>query len=162
MDIPAAGAKTASLVLRPFASSDLPAVLSIEHASSPSPWKEEFFLGELHKQYARVLVAELRGQVVGYLCCWFVADEVQILNIAVHPGYRRRGIGRALLRAILAEARRGGVRSVSLEVRKSNGPARALYERLHFHQVAVRPRYYENGEDALMLVCDLSRPNAFE
>lgn len=155
MDVAATCAQTSPLVLRPCVLSDLPAVLSIEQASSPSPWKGEFFLSELHKQYARVLIAELQGQVIGYLCCWFVADEVQILNLAVHPGYRRHGVGRVLLQAVLTEARRAGVRCVSLEVRRSNMPARALYEKLHFRQVAVRPRYYEDGEDALLLVCDL-------
>lgn len=143
-------------LIRPFELADLTAVLSIEQASSPCPWKAEFFLGELHKPYARVLVAELQGEVVGYLCCWFVVDEVQILNLAVHPGCRRHGVAKALLQAMLAAARHAGMRSVSLEVRRGNMPARALYQQFHFAQVAVRPRYYADGEDALLLVCDLS------
>jgi ribosomal-protein-alanine N-acetyltransferase len=150
------GAEDETLLLRPFVIADLPAVLQIEQASFPSPWKEEFFLHELHHQYSRVLVAALEGQVVGYLCRWCIADEVQILNVAVHPCYRRRGIGKTLLRDVLTEARLDGVRSVSLEVRSSNTSAIALYEGLGFRQVTVRRRYYENGEDAYLMVCDLS------
>lgn len=143
-------------LIRPFVPADLSAVLSIEQASSPRPWKAEFFLGELHKPYARIFVAELQGEVIGYLCCWFVVDEVQILNLAVHPGSRRHGVARALLQAVLTAARGAGMRWVSLEVRRGNTPARALYQQFHFRQVAVRPRYYADGEDALLLVCDLS------
>ncbi len=150
------GAKDEKLILRPFVVADLPTILQIEQASFPSPWKEGFFLHELHNQYSRVLVAELEGQVVGHLWCWFVVDEVQILNVAVHPRYRRRGIGKALLRDILAEARQGGVRSVSLEVRRSNASAIALYEGFSFRRVTVRRRYYENGEDAFLMVCCVS------
>ncbi len=157
MDVAAREAQPSPLVLRPFVLSDLPAVLAIEQVSSPSPWQGELFLSELSKPYARVLVAELQGQVIGYLCCWFVADEVQILNLAVHPRYRRHGVGRTLLQAVCNEARRAGARCVSLEVRKSNIPARALYQRFLFRQVVVRPRYYADGEDALLLECDLAQ-----
>jgi ribosomal-protein-alanine N-acetyltransferase len=149
------GAVTRRLVFRPFVIADLPTVLSIEYASSPFPWKKEFFLSELHNTHSRILIAELDGQIVGYLCRWFVVDEIQILNIAVHPDYRRRGIGRALLLAIIAEARNDAARSISLEVRRSNSPAIALYEGLGFYQTAVRRRYYENGEDALLMVCNV-------
>lgn len=149
------GAATATLVLRPFVASDLPAVLAIEQLSSPSPWKGEFFLKELRHQYSRVLVAEFGGLLVGYLCRWFVVDEIQILNVAVHPQYRQRGIGRALLRDIFAEAHQRDVRSLSLEVRTSNTAAINLYEEFGFHQVTVRHRYYEDGEDALVMVCNV-------
>ncbi|MCS6926689.1 MAG: ribosomal protein S18-alanine N-acetyltransferase [Candidatus Binatia bacterium] len=152
----ATGATLAPLI-RSFELADLSAVLSIEQASSPCPWKAEFFLSELHKPYARVFIAELQGEVIGYLCCWFVVDEVQILNLAVHPSYRRHGVAKALLQAVLTAARGAGMRYLSLEVRRGNRPARALYHQFHFRQVAVRPRYYADGEDALLLVCDLSQ-----
>jgi [ribosomal protein S18]-alanine N-acetyltransferase len=142
--------------LRPFVVSDLPAVLEIEQASFPVPWKPEFFFSEMNTPYARLVVAERAGQVIGYFCCWLVADEVHILDVAVHPGHRRRGVGRLLLQYILAEARQNGVRSASLEVRVSNQPAIALYQALGFQQVAIRRQYYENGEDAFLMVCSLS------
>jgi ribosomal-protein-alanine N-acetyltransferase len=144
------------VTLRPFAVSDLPAVLEIERMSFPSPWKPEVFLGELQNPYARLVVAEQAGRVVGYFCRWLVADEAHILDIAVHPDHRSRGIGKILLKEILAEARGGGACSASLEVRVSNLPALALYHSLGFSPVATRRRYYENGEDALLMVCSLS------
>lgn len=150
------GAATTKLVLRPFLASDLPAVLEIERSSSPSPWKGEFFLNESRYQYSRVLVAEMDGILAGYLCRWLVTDEIQILNLAVHPQYRRRGIGRALLWEIFTEALQRDARSVSLEVRTSNTAAIALYEEFGFHQVAVRHRYYGDGEDALLMVCNMA------
>jgi len=142
--------------LRPLVVSDLPAVLEIEHASFPSPWKPEFFLSEMSNPYARLVVAERAGLVIGYFCRWLVADEVHILNVAVHPDHRRWGVGKFLLQKILTEARQSGACSASLEVRASNLPAIALYQALGFQQVAIRRGYYENGEDALLMVCSLS------
>jgi len=144
------------VTLRPFVASDLPAVLEIERRSFPSPWKPEVFLGELQNPYARLVVAERERRVVGYFCRWLVADEVHILDIAVHPAQRGCGIGKVLLQEILAEARGCGACSASLEVRVSNLPAIALYHSSGFSQVAIRRQYYENGEDALLMVCSLS------
>jgi len=141
------------ITLRPFVASDLPAVMEIEEVSFPSPWKPEFFLTELNNSYARLVVAERAGRVVGYFCRWLVADEVHILDVAVHPDHRRRGVGKVLMREIFVEARRRGACSASLEVRVSNQPAIALYHTLGFSQVSIRRRYYENGEDALLMVC---------
>lgn len=144
------------VLLRPFVVSDLLAVLAIEHASFPVPWKPEFFLNEMNNPYARLVVAERAGQVIGYFCCWLVADEVHILDVAVHPDHRRCGVGRLLLQHILVEARQNGACSASLEVRVSNQTAIALYQALGFQQVTIRRRYYENGEDAFLMVCALS------
>ena len=144
------------VTLRPFVAADLPAVLEIEQISFPSPWKPEVFLNELHNPYARLMVAERKSRVVGYFCRWLVADEVHILDIAVHPDHRCRGVGKVLLKEILDEARGCGACSASLEVRVSNLPAIALYQSLGFSQVSTRRRYYENGEDALLLVCALA------
>jgi len=142
--------------LRPFVVSDLLAVLEIEHASFLVPWQPEFFLNEMNNPYARLVVAERAGRVIGYFCCWLVADEVHVLDVAVHPDHRRCGVGRLLLQHILAEARQNGASSASLEVRVSNQPAIALYQTLGFQQVAIRRRYYENGEDAFLMVYGLS------
>jgi len=142
--------------LRPLVASDLPAVLEIEHASFPFPWKPEFFLSEMSNPYARLVVAEWAGQLIGYFCRWLVADEVHILDVAVHPAHRRCGIGKLLLQEILTEARQNEASSASLEVRVSNLPAIALYQALGFQPVASRRGYYENGEDALLMVCYFS------
>jgi [ribosomal protein S18]-alanine N-acetyltransferase len=137
--------------LRPFVESDLPHVLEIEHASFPLPWKAEFFLKELQNPHGWSWVAEKEGLIVGYLCGWFVVDEGEILKVAVHPSFRRYGVGGALLEEAMVIAGQRGVRTLHLEVRVSNTAAIALYKLRGFHEVGRRGRYYENGEDALLM-----------
>lgn len=98
------------------------------------------------------LVAEERGVVAGYVVAQWAADEGEILNLGVAPGHRRRGVGRALVEAMLARCGARGVRAVYLEVREANTGARRLYERLGFREVARRARYYQRPvEDAVIL-----------
>jgi ribosomal-protein-alanine N-acetyltransferase len=144
-----------AISLRSFRQSDLPAVLEIEQASFLAPWTGEVFFQELRNPHSRLLVADKAGGVVGYLCRWVVVDEGQILRVAVHPNYRRCGIGKALLQETLSELKQRGTFSISLEVRRGNSPAIVLYRKFGFRKVAIRPRYYENGEDALLMVCNL-------
>jgi len=140
------------VALRSCVESDLSRVLEIEHASFPSPWKRESFLSELHNSHGCFWVAENAGSIVGYLCCQFVADEGEILNIAIDPDYRRCGFGKSLVREAISVARQKGVRSLYLEVRMNNAHAIKLYKSFDFHEVGIRRRYYADGEDALMMV----------
>lgn len=137
--------------VRRFVESDLPQVLEIEQASFPLPWKGEFFLTELRRPYGWLRVAEKDGTIVGYLCGWFVADEGEILRVAVHPSSRRGGVGKILLDEVIETADQRGVRTLHLEVRVSNHAAITLYKFCGFHAVGSRTRYYENGEDALLM-----------
>jgi [ribosomal protein S18]-alanine N-acetyltransferase len=146
---------TEGILSRPMQPEDLPQVMEIESLSFPSPWSYPSFLQELNNPISRTLVAESEGQVTGYLCCWYVADEVHTLNLAVHPDYRRLGIARRLMEEVLLKAGAEGIKTVNLEVRRSNLPAISLYRCLGFCQVGVRRRYYDNGEDALFMVCFL-------
>ena len=141
----------AEVRLRPFVESDLPQILEIEHASFPLPWKAEFFLKELQNPRGWSWVAEKEGIIVGYLCGWFVVDEGEILKVAVHPSSRRYGVGGALLEKAMVIADQRGVQTLHLEVRVSNTAAIALYKFRGFHEVGRRRRYYENGEDALLM-----------
>jgi ribosomal-protein-alanine N-acetyltransferase len=91
--------------------------------------------------------------VVGYIVFWVVHDEVHVLNVATALAARRRGIGRALMEAAEAEGRRRGCRISTLEVRRSNAPAIALYRTMGYRQVGIRPNYYaEEKEDAIVMV----------
>jgi ribosomal-protein-alanine N-acetyltransferase len=144
------------IILRPFSEADLTTVLVIEESSFSSPWTKASFVHELQSPHSRLTVAERAGVVVGYICCWHVADEVQILNVAVHPGHRRQGIADFLLRSALAVGRQQGAQSANLEVRRSNLSAIQLYKKFGFREVAVRRGYYADGEDALILVSDFS------
>lgn len=91
------------------------------------------------------------GEPEAYLLAWQVADEIELLQLVVRASARRAGLGGALLDRLCAVAREGGVMAVHLEVRASNVPALALYRSRGFREVARRPRYYADGEDALLL-----------
>jgi ribosomal-protein-alanine N-acetyltransferase len=132
---------------------DLDQVVAIERLSFTMPWSRAAFLYEMEQnQVARCYVMRDGGRVLGYICLWEVADEMHITNIAVHPEERRRGIGRAMLGQVLAEARQRALRLVVLEVRPSNVEARALYESFGFRVVGRRRGYYyDTGEDALVM-----------
>jgi len=142
--------------LRPMTATDLDTALEIERSFS-APWSREMFLQELaNPGVSANLVAEVDGAVRGYALWWYVADEVHIVNVAVHSAARRRGIGRALLHAIFAAGRDRGMTIATLEVRFHNEAAIALYESLGFQRVAIRKAYYaDNGEDAFVMLKSL-------
>jgi ribosomal-protein-alanine N-acetyltransferase len=133
---------------------DLEGVMAIERLSFPTPWQRQAFSEELARPWARLelLRRAATGDVVAFCNYWLVADELHILNVAVHPDERRRGHAARLLEHILSEAKRNKVRVASLEVRMSNQAARALYRKFDFREVGTRPKYYaDNGEDALLM-----------
>lgn len=141
---------------------DLDAVLAIERVSFPTPWSRGAFLYELEQnRVARCWVARMVREVVGYLCLWEIASEAHITNLAVHPAWRRRGVARALLGAILEDARHRRLGVAVLEVRPTNHEARELYARFGFHVIGRRKGYYpDTGEDALIMEADLSAVEA--
>ncbi|MFQ5601154.1 MAG: ribosomal protein S18-alanine N-acetyltransferase [Candidatus Krumholzibacteriia bacterium] len=136
---------------------DLDQVLAIECAFS-APWTREMFLQELqqHRDASEPLVAVAGDMVLGYVLCWFVADEVHIVNLAVHAKVRRRGIARRLMHEVFERALARGLSIATLEVRFHNSAAIQLYEALGFRKIAIRKAYYaDNGEDALVMLKDL-------
>jgi ribosomal-protein-alanine N-acetyltransferase len=146
--------------LRPGRPADLPAVVAIERASFADPWPVRALLTELQPDRLRwPLVAEVGGEVAGYLLAWRVTDQLHILNLAVRPDLRRQGIATTLLQSALDRARAGGLAEATLEVRPSNQDALAFYRRHGFVQTGRRRRYYANtGEDALIMTVSLLRP----
>ncbi len=142
--------------LRRMCRDDLPQVLSIERQAFSNPWPETTFLGEIQNiglSYPMVAAARPGGEIIGYVLYWLVADEMQINNVAVHPDWRRRGLGERILRAALDQAKNAGAATAVLEVRQSNLAARTLYERkLGFGFLAIREDYYTGPtEDAIVL-----------
>ena len=133
---------------------DVDQVLVIERRSYPTPWSRRAFVSELTENaYAHYLVARMGQRIVGYIGMWFVIDEGHITNVAVHPDFRGKGVGRQLMQAAMDLARlQGGVR-ITLEVRVSNYVAQGLYTSLGYKKVGVRRGYYtDNGEDAYIMV----------
>jgi [ribosomal protein S18]-alanine N-acetyltransferase len=132
---------------------DLDAVMEIERASFPNPWTRQAFTDELCRSWAylEVLREAATSRIIGFCNYWVVLDELHLLNVAVHPEKRRQGHASLLLRHILAQAKHHRSRVVSLEVRASNVAAQTLYQKFGFATVGRRPRYYPDGEDAVLM-----------
>ena len=137
--------------VRPMLENDLDAVMSIERVSYPTPWSGEHFRNEITARYSWPLVVEDGGCVIGYVCVMSLFEEAQILNIAVSPGQRGRGVAQLLLERAFALAHDKGAEVVTLEVRASNRTAISLYEKLGFIRTGIRARYYDHTEDAVLM-----------
>lgn len=140
--------------LREMSEGDLAGVLAIERASFASPWSENIFREEVARTTSdRFWLVAARGDdIVGYAGILRVADEAHVLNLAVHPLWRRRGIATALLVRLLEEAVALGARRATLEVRSGNYAALGLYRELGFEKTAKRKGYYDDtGEDAVIM-----------
>lgn len=138
---------------------DLVGIAEIERLSFSTPWAVEAFAEELTRPWARLeVLRRAQGEKpLGFSNYWLVADEVQIINIAVHPDARRQGFAGLLLGHIIQQAKRACFRVLSLEVRMSNTPAQSLYRKFGFKDVGMRPRYYaDNGENALLMDLNLT------
>lgn len=127
-------------------------VAALEKACFTTPWSENSVRAELTNPLSLWLVAVDHGEVVGYVGSQSVMDEADMMNVAVSDAYRRQGIARKLVEALITALDARGVRSLTLEVRASNEPAKQLYKQIGFEQVGRRPNYYRNPkEDALIL-----------
>lgn len=134
-----------------MAAEQLPQVLDLEARAFDHPWSPELVAREVEQDHSLLLVATDGERVVGFVIVWLILDEVHILNVAVEPGLRRRGIARMLLGELLGRAAARGFSLSTLEVRVGNTPAIELYRGLGFRTVGRRRRYYSDGEDALIM-----------
>jgi ribosomal-protein-alanine N-acetyltransferase len=138
------------ITVRPLGYSDLPQVIAVERRAFATPWSLAMFVLELAKPSGVCLAAVQRGKLLGYLVCSRYDQIWHLMNIAVDPPLRRRGIARALLEQMLERA--GPDEPYTLEVRRSNAGAIALYEQFGFKAAGTRPRYYQDtGEDAMIM-----------
>ena len=128
------------------------AIAEIEKLCFNDPWSEKSIASELNNRLSLWLVALDGERVVAYVGSQSVLGETDMMNIAVHPDYRRQGIAEALVISLVQALKEKGNHSLMLEVRASNAPAKALYEKLGFQQVGLRKNYYRNPrEDACIL-----------
>ena len=143
------------IIIRRMTASDVDGVAAVEAATFPTPWSRDAFASEMKNVAARYLVAEMDGVIIGYAGAWIIIDESHITNIAVLKEHRGQGIGRLLTQGLMQYLSNLGAAYATLEVRRSNEVAQNLYKSLGFIKLGVRKRYYEdNGEDALIMVCD--------
>lgn len=138
--------------ITPMTIADLDEVYEIEKISFSMPWTKQMWMDEMIKsQIANHLVARLDGKILGYAGFWLIIDEAEIVNIAVHPEYRRKGIGNLLLKELLNLAKTKEAKLVTLEVRETNESAKKLYSKSGFQLIAIRKKFYKDtNEDALV------------
>jgi len=140
------------VLIRPLKMSDLDAVDVIERRSYPTPWSRSMFAGELAKPASICLGAFVDDELVGYMIISRYVDAWHVMNLAVDPEYRRRGIASLLLDRLFETTDEGTRRGYTLEVRVSNEGAIRLYERAGFRARGIRRGYYtDNREDALIM-----------
>ena len=132
---------------------DVEDILVVENSCFTIPWSKESFIQELsNKKLTRYICARTENRAIGYAGMWRICDEGHITNIAVHPQYRRKGIGGKLICHLISIAQKEEIEKMTLEVRKSNIVAQKLYTKYGFEIKGIRKKYYsDNGEDAIIM-----------
>lgn len=148
--------KASDLKLVRLAKEDLAEVLLLERLCYAQPWTMANFVGEFERSITVALGFKQGQTLLGHCFFWLIKPEIHLLNLAVVPQARRQGLGRRLLNAMLAFGLRAGVDFVFLEARSSNEPALSLYRSVGFQSSGLRPNYYDDGEDALLMTLELS------
>ena len=129
----------------------VPQIAALERVCFSDPWSEKSILSELENPLSCWLVAMDGEHLAGYVGSQTVLGETDMMNLAVDPDYRRKGLGKELILSLIEALRQRESRCLTLEVRDSNAPARALYEGLGFQEIGRRKNYYRNPkEDALI------------
>lgn len=132
--------------------SHVPQIAELERLCFHDPWSENSIASEVKNALSLWFVAIENDVVVGYVGSQTVLGETDMMNIAVHPDYRKKGIGTGLILTLIHELKQRGSHSLMLEVRVSNEPAISVYKKLGFAEVGRRKNYYRNPkEDALIL-----------
>ena len=140
------------MIIKKMEASHVPQIAALEKTCFSDPWSENSIASELENPLSLWLVAEEEGQLTGYVGSQTVLGETDMMHIAVAPDYRRQGIAMCLIHGLIDALKEQGSHSLTLEVRSSNAPAKALYEALGFIQTGLRKNYYRNPrEDALIL-----------
>ena len=146
-------------MIRVIREEDVAQIHEIEKRCFAMPWSEESILHDIRENaVARWLVLDDgAGNVLAYAGMWFVLDEAHVCNVAVHPDHRRKGYGKKIFEALCNMAQANSMALMTLEVRRSNLAAQALYHACGFLDVGYRKRYYEdNKEDALIMYREFS------
>ena len=147
--------RAAEITIAPVSEADLAAVQRLETLCFPAPWRREFFESEMDAAGRFNLVAKRGGRVIGYLFAMWFFDEMHVNKIAVAESERRRGIALRLMEQCMDFAAMHEIRTISLEVRESNETAQEFYRRLDFEPLYIRPRYYPDGEAAVIMVREM-------
>lgn len=140
-----------NFTLRALRSEDLDTVLNIEEQCYTYPWSRRQFVDQMDNPLSAIDLVWVGEEVAGYVVSWLIAGELEILNVAVAPTWRRKGIAAWMLEKLLNRARGQGMTKAFLEVRSGNSAAIPLYQQLGFRVSGRRRGYYADGEDALLM-----------
>lgn len=145
-----------NLEFRSMQLNDVEHICRIEEEAFSTPWTAAAYINELkNNHFARYMVMELEGEIIGYAGMWLIMEEAHVTNLAVRADYRGKKLGERLVRELQKTARFIGAVRMTLEVRKSNIVAQSLYRKLGFYSVGFRKGYYSDGEDAMIMWVDL-------
>lgn len=134
----------------------LDSLCELENLCFSIPWSKGMFYEEIKSKMTQYILCIENENVIGYAGLWKVMDEGQITNIAVHPDYRRRGIGEKMLKMLIENTKEEGISFYTLEVRESNTGAIKLYEKLGFIKNGLRKEYYaDNNENAVLMILEV-------
>ena len=140
------------MMIETMKNSHVAQIAELEKICFSDPWSEKSIASELNNKLAFWLVAVEGETLAGYIGSQTVMEETDMMNVAVHPDFRRRGIAEALVSALVEKLKEMGSHCLTLEVRASNVPAITLYEKMGFYEIGRRKNYYRNPkEDALIL-----------
>ena len=145
------------MIIRKMKIKDLDKVMLLENLTFSQPWSREAFEAEISKnELANYIVIELNKEIIGYGGIWYIVGEGHITNIAIHSDFRKKGYGKLLVEAIINNAKNESIKSMTLEVRRSNIAAISLYKKFGFYEFGVRKKYYsDNNEDAIIMWLEL-------
>ena len=146
---------TEEVSIRAATEQDAAEIARIELVSFKTPWSEEMILSEMREPLSSFFVVVFQQKIIGYYGFLHILDELHILNVAVDPDLRQKGVGKKLIEHLVEQARALSARAVTLEVRESNLPAIRLYESFGFACAGVRPHYYTDKENALIYWLEL-------
>lgn len=141
-----------SYKIEPMNSSHIEGVFEVSKLSLAEAWNMESIEKELSNKLAKYLVALDENKVIGFLGMWVVFDEGDITNIAVHPNYRKQGIGSLLMDNLIALCKENNINSLTLEVRESNRPAQNLYKKHEFKEEGIRKNFYDNPKENAIIM----------
>ncbi len=133
-------------------------ILDIELSSFITPWRLPQFIDELSNPYSHIWGLVENDALIGYICFWIIGDEIHILNLAIRPDMRGKGMAKLLLKKLIEMAKEKDISNIWLEVRISNNRAISLYKSIGFEKVGIRKGYYsDTHEDAIIMALNLKK-----
>ncbi len=141
------------MIIRKLKEEEIPLLYEIEIKTfKKSAWSQESFKYEYHNKHSYQFVVEYKNNIIGYAIIWIFEDESHLVNFAIKKEFRKKGFGEKLLKFVIDFSIKKGVNYIYLEVREKNIPAVSLYKKFNFIIVHKRKKYYNNNEDALIMV----------